>query len=103
MTNQINFKVGDLIFAYDKGFHRCVKITPRDSTSGPIVTYHRVYTLDGKRLKGGEQDCAAGFCRLVEASHIQKLIAARQTEIVNLTNILIDHTPPEVYLDEEEE
>jgi hypothetical protein len=69
-------KVGDLITAYHKGYHRVTAVTRRfgpqyasnrsaGDEQSPLITYDQVLDSNGKQKKRAGLDCDAAFCRKV--------------------------------------
>lgn len=101
--DSLNFKVGDIIIAYKKGYHECISITDRwfikvqsdyvttapgpnvDCHYAPIVEYVQLYTAAGKptNAKRKIDRCDGSFCKLAkevakqlldEAQHVYDLL-----------------------------
>jgi hypothetical protein len=71
------FKVGDIIRAYHKGFHRIVDIEKRsigkDKTDSPLLTYERILDSKMSPAKGRKKNrCDAEWCVKVEREQIVK-------------------------------
>jgi hypothetical protein len=102
----VPFKVGDVITAYQKGFHRCVDIQKRvydknhpDCYRGnakegdeynPLVVYEPLLDGNFKPRKGKPMSCDASFCEKVDEAFILKLVAEKQAEIAKARAALGD-------------
>lgn len=65
-------KVGDLITAYNEGYHRVTKVEDRPGKP-PLIDYVKVCKIDGsysKKLKG---HCCATYCRHAYQSIVDEI------------------------------
>lgn len=98
-----DIKVGDIITAYHKGYHRVVEVkrrfhnpnvpsydrfyysdveTPDHVEMNSLITYVKVLTDDFKVAPRKKAQCDASYCRIV---HVEKLVAERDRRIKELT------------------
>lgn len=85
-----DIKVGDLIWSYHKGLHRCTKIERRFLTSddlrysaykgskigdeyAALIYYKPVLDCKGKPRKGPVTVCDASYCTRLDPSALKKL------------------------------
>ncbi len=86
------FEPGDLITAYEKGYHEFIKYENRGETTVPLVYYKRVYNFNGKKCNSKTiKACDAAYCRRAK-EHIINSIEEKEEEIKLLTQI-IDKEP----------
>jgi len=93
---------GDLITAYEKGFHRCLKILDRSDelfvTSdgviypSPLVVYERVYSQTGKPVSRNPNplSCCITWCRKVDQTYLDQLTDEFQLTIDRVKNVMAD-------------
>lgn len=85
-------KVGDLVTAYEKGFHRVTEIKPRRKDT-PLIMYVRVFGANGKPVSSKQHlGCDAAYVR--KAS---ERLAEINADISNLQNLvaLIEKEQPQ--------
>lgn len=82
-----DFNPGDLITAYEKGYHRFVRYEDR-SNMVPLIYYTRAFNFNGKPCKSSKEIvCDAAYCRPA-VDHITKAIKQKQDETVALMNLM---------------
>jgi hypothetical protein len=83
-----NIKVGDLITAYQKGFHRVTELTPGGS-SGTLVHYKRVLSDKGRKSKGSIQVCDGSYCKKMDMVEVGEYIDTARMEFEIMCENLI--------------
>jgi hypothetical protein len=82
-----SFKVGDLITAYQKGYHEFVKYQERGETAAPLIYYRRVFKFNGRSAKSKKVLCCdAVYCHKA-SEHIKNLIKNLHEQIKLLEQI----------------
>jgi hypothetical protein len=82
------FKSGDLITAYQKGYHEFVSYTDRGPNMTPLVHYRKRFNFNGKPCNSKKIiSCDAAYCRRA-TDHIQSSIEQKDNEIDLLTQVL---------------
>lgn len=75
------FKAGDLITAYQKGYHEFVEYKDRGEKNAPLVYYKRRFNFNGKPINSKQiLVCDALYCRRAKI-HIDKSIEEFQKSI----------------------
>lgn len=80
-------KPGDLITAYQKGYHEFIAYEDRGPKQVPLILYKRKFDSNGKPSKSKVLTCDAAYCRLAK-DKILKEIKNREEQIENLKNII---------------
>ena len=71
----LNFKIGDFIIAYRKGFHVIVSIQERD-WSAPLIGYRQFADQNGKEKVGRKiYYCDASYCSKLDDEYFNKRIS----------------------------
>ena len=79
-----DFKPGDLITAYQKGYHRFVKYEDRGEGNVPLIHYTRANNFNGKPCNSKTVlVCDAAYCRPA-IIHLNTAIQQKKTEIEGL-------------------
>lgn len=79
---------GDLITAYQKGYHEFIKFQDRGAGNVPLVHYRQKFNFNGKPCNSKKiLVCDAAYCRRA-AEHINAAIIQKQVEINMLKGIL---------------
>jgi len=90
-----DFNPGDLITAYEKGYHRFVRYEARGKEvpliyygkEVPLIYYTRAFNFNGKSCKSSKEiSCDAAYCRPA-SDHIMAAIKQKQDEIDALINL----------------
>ncbi len=90
-------KVGDIITAYQSGYHKVTDITPRYQKNGdvmiPLFTYCLVAKANGTVAKGKviTKSCDASYCRRATDA-LEKTIAEKKAEVARLESLQIVFT-----------
>lgn len=74
----VEFKVGDIITSYHKGFHKVTRVTPRNYPGRPmtaLLDYVRVCGPDGQKAARNTNSCDSFYCKKVTRSTVQDLYA----------------------------
>jgi hypothetical protein len=82
------FKPGDLITAYQKGYHYFVRYEHRGPGTVPLIVYKKAFNLNGKACKSSQElKCDAAYCRFA-SEYMTKSIEEKKQEILALETIL---------------
>jgi hypothetical protein len=68
----MTLQIGQLITAYQKGYHRITAIN--DTGKYPCVEYKRAYNVDGVPKNGPKYQCHISFCKPVTQQEIDERI-----------------------------
>ena len=66
-----NIKVGDIITAYHKGFHRVTEIQKRHGTT-PLIYYYKVLDSNYNKCKPKKNCCDAYWCERITLEGLKK-------------------------------
>lgn len=81
-------KPGDLITAYEKGYHEFIKYENRGENTAPLIYYKKVYNFNGRKCNSKTiLTCDAVYCRQAR-EYILKSIRDKETEIEFLKDII---------------
>lgn len=89
----LDFKVGDMVTGYHKGYHKVTKITPRYVTQeeidrygvysemspgdelSPLIEYQVMFNSRAERTKKVvHKECDASYCALLTIEKVEKII-----------------------------
>lgn len=74
-------RVGDIITAYNSGWHRLLEIVPRERFA-PLFKYQRVVYENGNKCKRRDiNECDASFCKKVTIDDID-FVYDREVEAI---------------------
>lgn len=73
MEEYNGIKIGDLITAYNAGYHRVVMIEERDDISLPLFHFKRVYDSKGNKKGGRVKTCASVYCKPASIGLIERI------------------------------
>lgn len=81
-TYDKTIKVGDIVTAYHKGFHRVLKIENRHNMvvggktyhPSPLVTLELVLDSNGKKARPKETSCDINWCKKIDMNEVNKII-----------------------------
>lgn len=84
MRNDKGIKVGDIITAYEKGYHVVVSIERRthnrDGTDSPVIGYKRKLDSTGKSVSSNVvKYCDVYYCTKLTKEAVEKIITNEQT------------------------
>jgi len=84
------FKAGDLITAYQKGYHEFIEYKDRGESNAPLVYYRRRFNFNGKAINSKEiLVCDATYCRKA-AAHVKKSLDELEQDMKRLRIFLKD-------------
>lgn len=91
----MKIKVGDIITAYHKGYHRVDEIKPRENPPTPnnfLVYYTKVANNNGKPSRKSKNCCHIDYCDVLNEKHIEYMyshdLAAAEIKKKNLLKVL---------------
>jgi hypothetical protein len=73
LTFDTNIKVGDLITAYEKGFHRVTGLSEH-AQYGTMVEYKRVLSDKGTISKGSIRTCNGSYCKKMDVIAVEEYL-----------------------------
>lgn len=81
-TYDKTIKVGDIVTAYHKGFHRVLKIENRSNMAvggktyhpAPLVTLLLLLDSNGKKASRKETSCDISWCTKIDMNEVNKII-----------------------------
>ncbi len=86
--------VGELITAYEKGYHILTGIDYRADDQTPLMRYTRVVTAAGKRTKANkEMVCDASYVRRLNTGDVLRLFQTEINAAIKKRDNLLDFCP----------
>lgn len=82
-------KVGDVIRAYNSGFHRVTKIESRPHST-PLISYTKICKEDGSKSSALKSSCDASYCRHA-IGYVNSLIEDHEKAIKSLRDFIVQH------------
>lgn len=88
LTYDDTIEVGDIVTAYQKGWHRVIEIRPRkDST--PIIVYQRLMDSTGKLVSSKVfLECDASYCQKWDENFIDEHFANQVQHFIETKDAL---------------
>lgn len=88
MRDDNGIKIGDIITAYHKGYHRVTDIIPRKGAMS-LIQYKMIMDSKLNKRRGNEKTCDASYCTVITRPYIEKLKKDQVEHFINGFDLLL--------------